>query len=161
MNFATDVYENTSDALSGVIQKVLDDDEIAQPATLESVREEILSAVHTPTIPLNRFSDDQIQELRDEIDYLIEEFGNDALAVGFLRPRASQALTVLIEAGIDKLGEPSLAQLFDELESGLLANLIAKGELEDDETQTVIAELQALIDRHGPEALAEEFITAL
>ena len=26
MNFATDVYENTSDALSGVIQKVLDDD---------------------------------------------------------------------------------------------------------------------------------------
>jgi len=161
MNFATDVYENTSDALSGVIQKVLDDDEIAQPATLESVREEILSAVHTPTIPLNRFSDDQMQELRDEIDYLIEEFGNDALAVGFLRPRASQALTVLIEAGIDKLGEPSLAQLFDELESGLLANLIAKGELEDDETQTVIAELQALIDRHGPEAIAEEFITAL
>jgi hypothetical protein len=125
------------------------------------VREEILSAVHTPTIPLNRFSDDQMQELRDEIDYLIEEFGNDALAVGFLRPRASQALTVLIEAGIDKLGEPSLAQLFDELESGLLANLIAKGELEDDETQTVIAELQTLIDRHGPEAIAEEFITAL
>lgn len=161
MNFATDVYENTSDALSGVIQKVLDDDEIAQPATLESVREEILSAVHTPTIPLNRFSDDQMQELRDEIDYLIEEFGDDALAVGFLRPRASQALTVLIEAGIDKLGEPSLAQLFDELESGLLANLIAKGELEDDETQTVIAELQALIDRHGPEAIAEDFITAL
>jgi hypothetical protein len=68
---------------------------------------------------------------------------------------------VLIEAGIDKLGEPSLAQLFDELESGLLANLIAKGELEDDETQTVIAELQTLIDRHGPEAIAEEFITAL
>ena len=161
MNFATDVYENTSEALSTVIQKVLDDEEIAQPATLASVREEVLTAVQTATIPLNRFSDDQLQELRDEIDYLIDEYGNDALAVRFLKPRASQALTQLIEAGIDKLGEPSLQQLFDELETGLLASMIGKGELDDDEAQTVIAELKALIDKHGPDAIAEEFVQYL
>jgi hypothetical protein len=161
MTFATDVYENTSEALSAVIEKVLDDDEIAQPATLISVREEILKGVKTTTIPLNRFSDDQLQELRDEIDYLIDEYGEDALAVRFLKPLASQALTQLIEAGIDKLGEPTLAQLFNELESGLLANLIAKGEVDDDEAQTVIAELQALIDKHGDDAIAEEFMRYL
>ena len=161
MNFATDVFENTSEALSTVIQKVLDDEEIAQPATLASVREEVLTAVQTATIPLNRFSDDQLQELRDEIDYLIDEYGNDALAVRFLKPRASQALTLLIEAGIDKLGEPSLQQLFDELENGLLANMIGKGELDDDEAQTVIAELKALIDKHGTDAIAEEFVQYL
>lgn len=158
MTLATDVYENTSVALSAVIEKVLNDEEIAQPASLASVREEVLKGVKTVTIPLNRFSDDQMQELRDEIDYLIEEYGKDAAAVRFLKPRASQALTQLIDAGIDKLGEPSLAQLFDELENGLLANLIGKGELDDDEAQTVTAELQALIDKYGPEAIAEEFV---
>ncbi len=158
MTMATDVYENTSDALSAVIEKVLDDEEIAQPASLAAVREEVLKGVETATIPLNRFSDDQLQELRDEIDYLIDEFGVDDLAVRFLKPRASQALTQLIDAGINKLGEPSLAQLFDELESGLLASLIGKGEIDDDEAQTVTAELQALIDKHGPDAIAEEFV---
>ena len=161
MTMATDVYENTSEALSTVIEHVLDDDEIAQPATLASVREEILKDIKTTTIPLNRFSDDQVQELRDEIDYLIDEYGEDAFAERFLKPRASQALTLLIEAGIDKLGEPTLAQLFAELESGLLANLIGKGELDDDEAQTVTAELQALIEKHGTDAIAEEFVRYL
>lgn len=161
MTLATDVYENTSEALSAVIEKVLDDEEIAQPAELASVREEVLKGIKTVTIPLNRFADDQLQELRDEIDYLIDEYGKDALAVRFLKPRASQALTELIEAGIDKQGELTLAQLFDELESGLLANLIGKGDLDDDEAQTVTAELQALIDKHGPDAIAEEFVRYL
>jgi hypothetical protein len=161
MTLATDVNESTSEALSAVIEKVLNDEEIAQPATLDSVREEVLKGVKTVTIPLNRFSDDQLQELRDEIDYLIEEYGKDAAAVRFLKLRASLALTQLIDAGIDKLGEPSLAQLFDELENGLLANLIAKGELDDDEAQTVTAELQALIEKHGPDAIAEEFVRYL
>ena len=62
------------------------------------------------------------------------------------------------DAGIDKLGEPTLSQLFNELEHGLLAKLIAEGELDDDEAQTVTAELQALIEKHGPDAIAEDFV---
>ena len=158
MTLATDIYENTSEALSSVIQTVLDDEEIAQPATLASVREEILKDVKTITIPLNSFSDDQLQELRDEVDALIEDYGDDALAVRFFKPLASQSLTQLIEAGMDKLGEPTLGQLFNELEHGLLASLIGAGELDDDEAQTITAELQALIDKHGPDAIAEEFM---
>lgn len=161
MTFATDVYENTSEALSAVIEKVLDDEEIAQPATLAMVREEVLKGVETVSLPLNRFSDDPVQELRDEIEFLIEEYGLDALALRFLKPRASQALTQLIEAAMDERGEPTLGQLFEELESGLLANQIAKGEIDDDEAQTVIAELQALIDKHGADAIAEEFVRYL
>ncbi len=161
MTLATDVYENTSEALSAVIEKVLDDEEVAQPATLAMVREEVLKSVDTVSLPLNRYSDDSTQELRDEIEYLIEEYGQDALALRFLKPRASQALTQLIEAGMDKRGEITLGQLFDELESGLLANLIAKGELDDDEAQTVTAELQAMIDKHGADAVAEEYVRYL
>ena len=158
MTLATDVYENTSEDLSTVIQKVLGDEEIAQPATLASVREEVLKDVKTITIPLNTFATERLQELRNEVEALIEEYGNDALAVRFFKPRASQALTQLIDYGMDKLGEPSLSQLFNELEHGLLAKLIAEGELDDDEAQTVTAELQALIEKHGPDAIAEEFV---
>jgi len=161
MTFAIDVYEQTSEALSAVIQGVLNNDAIDQPATLASVREKILKGVKTKTIPLNRFSDDQLQELRDEIDYLIEEYGEDGLAVHFLKPRASQALTQLIDECIGHMAEPSLGQLFDELENGLLASQIGKGEIDDDEAQTVIAELQALIDKHGPDEKAEDFVQYL
>lgn len=160
MTISEDVYENTSVELSGVIAGVLDDEEIVQPATLDSVREALLSEVSTPTIPLNSFSPLQWQALRDEVDALIDEYGGDALAVRFLRPWASESLQRLIEAGLDEMGEPTLEMLLQAAESGLLANLVGRGELDDDEAQTVIAELKELIDRHGPDALAETLLSA-
>jgi hypothetical protein len=141
-----------------VIAAVLEDENVAQPATLESVREAILAEVKTITIPLNRFSSDQWQQLREEIDALIDEYGVDALAVRFLRPWASEPLRRLIEAGLDELGELTLTGLFEASEKGLLANLIGKGEIDDDEAQSILAELTHLIDRHGPNALDEDFL---
>jgi hypothetical protein len=158
MSIPEHVFENTSNELSAVIATVLDDDDLAQPATLADVREAILAEVKTISIPLNRFSSDEWQQLRDEIDGLIEEFAADALAVRFLKPWASEPLGRLIEAGLDELGEPTLGGLFDAAERGLLANLIGQGEIDDDEAQTVIAELSNLINRHGPDALAEDFL---
>jgi len=152
------VHENTSEALSKVIAAVMDDEEIAQPATLADVREAVLAKVETVTIPLNRFSSDDWQQLHDEIDALAEEFGDDALAVRFLRPWASEPLRRLIEAGLDEFGEPTLGGLFEAAERGLLAGLIGQGEIDDDEAQTVLAELQSLIDSHGADAMAEEFM---
>ena len=153
-----DVFENTSDELSAVIAGVLDDDAVAQPATLASVREAVLAEVKTVTIPLNRFSSDDWQAVGVEIDALIEEYGEDALAVRFLKPWASEPLQRLIEAGMDGEGIPSLGGLFEAAERGLLASLIGQGEIDDDESQTVIAELKNLIDRHGEDALAEGFL---
>lgn len=160
MSIPEDVSYNTSDALSAVIASVLDDEDIEQPATLRNVQDAILAEVKTVTIPLNRFSSEQWQELRDEIEGLIEEFGDDTPAVEFLKPWASEPLQRLIEAGLDEFGEPTLGVLFEAAEQGLLARLIGHGEIDDDEAQTIIAELQNLIDRHGADALAEEFLGA-
>lgn len=158
MTIPEDVFQNTSDGLSALIADLLDDDDLAQPATLASVREAVLEGVQTITVPLNRFSSDRSQELRDEIDALIDEYGADALAVRFMRPWVSEDLGRLIEAGLDELGTPSLREIFDAAERGLLAHLIGQGEIEDDEAQTVIAELKNLIERQGEEALAEDFL---
>ena len=92
------------------------------------------------------------------MDNLIEEFGADALAVRFFKPWADAALQRLIEATRDTVGEVTLGDVLEATQSGLLANLIAEGEIADDETQTVIAELQALISQHGNDVLAEDFI---
>ena len=161
MSIPEDVFENTSDEMSAVIASVLDDDDLDQPATLASVREAILARVKTVTIPLNRFSSDEWQALHDEIDALIEEYDADALAVRFLRPWASEPLQRLIEAGLDELGDPTLGSLYETVQGGLLAHLIGQGEVDDDEAQTVVAELQNLIGRHGHDALAEDFLGAL
>ena len=67
MSIAEDVFENTSDEMSVVIASVLDDEGVAQPATLEDVREAILAEVKTATLPLNSFSPDERQQLREEI----------------------------------------------------------------------------------------------
>ncbi len=158
MSIPEDVFQNTSDGLSALIAEVIDDEELAQPATLASVREAILAEVKTVTVPLNRFSSDQSQELRDEIDALIDEYGADALAIRFMRPWVSDRLGRLIEAGLEQLSTPSLNEIFDAAERGLLAHLIGQGEIEDDEAQTVIAELGNLIERHGTDALAEDFL---
>ena len=160
MTIPEHVYDNTSEELSQVMAALLDDEEIAQPATLADVREAVLARVKTVTVPLNRFSSDDWQQLHDEIDALIEEYGEDALAVRFVRAWASEPLQRLIEAGLDEYGEPTLGVMFEAAERGLLSRLIGQGEIDDDEAQTLIAELQALIDRHGPDALAEGFLGA-
>lgn len=160
MPIPEDVFENTSDELSAVIEGVLNDDRVDQPATLAAVQHAVLAQAKTVTAALNRFSSDQWQQLCDEVEALIDEYGDDALAVRFLKPWASEPLQRLIEAGLDEIGEPTLETLFEAAERGLLAHLIGQGEIDDDEAQTVVAELAGLIDRHGPDALAEEFLGA-
>ena len=54
----------------------------------------------------------------------------------------------------------SLITLLEAAEAGLLANLIGRGELDDDEAQTILGELQDLIRRHGEDALAEDFLAS-
>jgi len=42
--------------------------------------------------------------------------------------------------------------------AGLAAHLIGEGMLEEDEDDNLLTEIDALIERYGPGALAEEFI---
>ena len=158
MTIPGDVFENLSEELSNVISTVLDDEAVRQPATLASVRKAVLAGIKPASTALNRFSSDQAQQMREEIDALIDEFGDGALAVRFFRPWASEPLLRLIDAQRDEIGEITLGDALAAAQRGLLANLIAAGEIADDEAQTVIGELQALISQHGADVLAEDFV---
>ena len=89
---------------------------------------------------------------------LIERYGDDALAVRFLRPRASEDLSTVIQAamdGADPDQPPSLASVRDAMLGGLVAQLVGHGQLDSDDEQTLFEEVDALVDKHGEDALAE------
>jgi hypothetical protein len=97
----------------------------------------------------------------DELDVLIEEFGASALAVDFVQASASEQLSRVIEAMVNdenRENPPTLSAVRDALMTGLGARLVGDGVLEDDEDDTLMSEIEALIEHFGADAPAEELL---
>ncbi|MEK7792319.1 MAG: hypothetical protein AAB306_04155 [Pseudomonadota bacterium] len=97
----------------------------------------------------------------DELSALIEEFGETALAVDFVQETASEPLSRIIDFVMndkDRENPPRLETVKEAIISGLSASLVGAGVLEEDEDDDLLAEIDMLINRHGPDALAEEFL---
>ena len=163
MTIPADVHETVSRELSGVIEAVSDNHEAqAQPPpTLESVRMAMTGGLLDRLVAESRIRSDAEVALFSEVDVLIERYGEDALAVRFLRPRASEDLSTVIQAAMDDADldqPPSLSSVRDAMQGGLVAQLVGHGQLDSDDEQTLFEEIDALIDKHGEEALAEELL---
>jgi hypothetical protein len=163
MTIPVDIQETVSRELSTVIEAVIDNYEAQGhgPATLASVRGAMTGGF------LERLKADGRIQLQDEasllseVDTLIERAGDDAFAVNFTRPRASEELSMVIEALLNSVDDdypPTLAGVRDAMQEGFLANLVGHGQLDGDDEQSLFDEIDALIDRHGVAALAEEFL---
>ena len=96
-----------------------------------------------------------------EIDDLIGEFGGEAPAIDFITVKASEQLSRMIEFVIEASPpehEPTLGMLHDAMVDGLIARLAGDGNIDPDQDQTLVAEVEALIERHGRDAIAEGFM---
>jgi hypothetical protein len=157
-----DVANRVSPELSALIETLINDTELEQPITLASVHTFVtglLSTAFTETEKLHHF--DINESLLDELDALIEEFDETALAIDFVQDIASEALSRVIETIMNDENQPApptLETVRDAITSGLSASLIGTGTLEEDEDDTLLAEIEALIDSYGADALAEEFL---
>ncbi len=157
-----DVANRVSPELSALIETLINDTELEQPITLASVRAFVtglLSTAYTEAEKLHHF--DINESLLDELDALIEEFDEIASAIDFVQDIASEALSRVIETIMNddnQLAPPTLETVRDAITSGLSASLIGTGTLEEDEDDTLLAEIEALIDSYGADALAEEFL---
>jgi hypothetical protein len=157
-----DVASRVSPRLSSLIEGRVNDPDAEQPVTLGAVRTflaSLLSPEFRETERLHHF--DLGDSILDELDALIEEFGGNALAVDFAQHGASEALSRVIEAVMSddsRDNPPTLATIREAIVSGLPASLVGEGVLEDDESETVLAEVDGLIERFGDEALAEGFL---
>jgi hypothetical protein len=157
-----DIASRVSPELSGFIQDILEHLDNAEPVTLSAVRafiardlpEQIAEVEH-----LHRF--DNAESLNDELDALIEGFGESAAAEDFVIAYAGEALSRAIEvvANDENRENPAtLGTVRDALNSGLAARLVGDGGLDDDEAEMLMPELDNLIDRFGADAVAEEFL---
>jgi hypothetical protein len=155
-----DVDSRVSPRLSALLSSRVNNPECEQPVTLMAVRRflaDLLPADFREAEQIHHF--DVSESLLDEMDALIEEYGQGALAVDFVQAYASEALSRVIEAMLDDENHenpPTLGELRAALLDGLGARLVGEGVMDDDEDDTLLAEVDALIEHHGANAVAEE-----
>jgi hypothetical protein len=83
------------------------------------------------------------------------------LAVDFVQANASEQLSRVIEALVNdenRENPPTLGAVRDAIVAGLGTRLVGEGVLEDDEDDTLLSEIDALIEQFGADSLAEELL---
>jgi len=81
--------------------------------------------------------------------------------VDFIQTSASEPLSRAIETVVNdenRENPPTLAAVRNAILSGLGARLVGDGVLEDDEGETLLSEIEALIEQFGTDTLAEDFL---
>lgn len=157
-----DVSTRVSPNLSTLIANRLNQAEPGQDITLTVIRDfvtGVLTEAFAETEQLHRF--DINESLLDELNALMDEFGETALAIDFVQESASEPLSRVIDAvinGRDRGNPPTLEVVREAMISGLTASLVGEGVLDEDEDDDLLAEIDSLIDRHGADALAETYI---
>lgn len=157
-----DAATNVSPELSSLIEIRANDPDADQPVTLASIRLFLareLPAETRETEHMHHF--DMSDSLTDELDALIDQFGEEAEAADFVRTKASEPLSRLIEAVLDddnRENPPTLDAVREAILAGLPNRLVGEGVLEDDEDDNLLSEVESLIDCFGADALAEDFL---
>jgi hypothetical protein len=143
------------------MEQLAADPDREEPPTLANVRSALRHSAHAPERLDERLHPRTSATALDELDRLIEEFGPEALAIDFIAVKASEPLSRVIEAVLGDARvrrRATLGMVRDEMIGGLTARLVGDGVIEPDEDQTLLEEIDGLIERHGPDTLAEEFI---
>jgi hypothetical protein len=157
-----DISSRVSPELSGLIETILNQLETDEPLTLASVRsfiEDDFPSELDESEHLHHF--DSVESLVDELDGLIEQFGESASAVDFVYAYASEQLSRVIEEVVSdesRDNPPTLATIKEAMESGRTGSMVGEGALDEDEDDVLMPELESLISRFGPDALAEDFL---
>lgn len=163
MSNPIDVHERVSPELSTLVRWVMDSHESQgeAPATLASAKQALRDGLGERLVAAEPLQQDCELALHQELDVLIERYGPDALAVRFLRPRAGEELSTVIEAAMaarDWDEPPTLGLVRRAMHAGLLAELVARGEIDCDVEQNLLEEMEGLVRQHGEDALAEELL---
>lgn len=160
MKASIDVATRVSAELSSFIEHFLEHIEHDDVVTLAQVRSAVRQHMSGRALH-DRLRHPQVQSsMLDETDALIDDFGPDAPAVDFVRSKASEPLSRIIEylTSFPARRRPTLGTVRDAMTSGLIAELVGDGVIEPDEDQTLISEIDALVDEYGEDVLAEDFV---
>ena len=160
MPIPVNVDSRVSEELSEVIEAMVGNPEFAEPVTLGLLRDKLKEALAAQ----DREADLKLgseSSLYVEAEALAAEHGEDALASDFIAVKASESLSELIEAVLDRGEEdvaPTLGDVREAITQGLAAQLAGEGLIDPDEDQSLLAEIDALIERHGADMPAEDVL---
>lgn len=157
-----DIASRVSPELTGLIETLINQLETDEPITLGNIHTFIMNEMPTEMGEAEEMHHFDVEEsVIDELDELIEGFGESAAAVDFVSAFASEQLSRVIEEVMNdenRENPPTLTTIKDAILAGLPARLIGEGVMEDDEDEQLLPEIDSLIDRFGPDALAEEYL---
>jgi|ERR1035437_118738 hypothetical protein len=157
-----DIASRVSPELTSLIETIINQLDTDEPVTLASIRSFItneLPAEINETEQMHHF--DTGESLIDELDALIEEFGESAAAVDFIYAFASEQLSRVIEEVVsdENRENPATLEVVKEaIVNGLAGRLVGEGILDEDEDDVLMPEIENLIDRFGADATAEDFL---
>jgi len=160
MPIPVSVDSRVSEELSEVMDAMIGNPECPEPVTLGFVRDKLkeVIAAQGREVDLKPGSEGSLYA---EAAALAEEFGEDTLAEAFVVAKAGESLSELIEAVLDRAEEdvvPTLEDVREAIVQGLAAQLVGEGIIDADEDQPLLAEVDALIERYGADALAEDVL---
>ena len=161
MKLPIDVATRVSQELGAVIEAMVDNPEREEPPTLDEVRQVVSAMADDADRRDEAMHPQERASVLREIDDLVDEFGGEALAVDFLAVKASEELSRIIEVAMENplvRHEPTLGAVRDAMANGLMARLVGDGTIEPDQDQTLLAEIDGLVERHGSDAVAEDFV---
>ncbi len=148
------VASRVSPHLSALLNSRINNPECEQPVTLMAVRcflGDLLPADFNEAERMHHF--DVSESLLDELDAHIEAFGAAAASTAPL----SRAIESVVNDE-NRENPPTLATVRDALLAGLGARLVGDGALEDDEDDTLLPEIESLIERFGADMSAEKVL---
>ncbi|MFO1314332.1 MAG: hypothetical protein U1F58_01920 [Burkholderiales bacterium] len=161
MKPSIDVAGMVSPELSAAIEAIVNDPDRDEPPTLADAMV-LIRRRGNGMLARDEGMHPQLHEsLVAEIDALVEEFGGEAPAIDFVAAKASESLSRIIEVAMENplvRHEPTLGGVRDAMVGGLTARLAGDGTIEPDEQQSLLAEIDALIEHYGTDAVAEEFV---
>ncbi len=157
-----DIASRVSPELSSLIDSLINQLDTSEPITLAIVRSFIAQELPEEideTEHMHHF--DNSESLIDELDALIEEFGESAAAIDFVYAFASEPLSRVIEEVMDDENQqnpPTLEVIKEAIDNGLASRLVGEGVLEEEDDDMLLPEIENLIDRFGADAPAEDFL---
>jgi len=155
-----DIASSVSEELSQILEAAVNDPDADEAPTLGSVRWIVSRTADREQLEADRLHFDQNRSFIEEIDDLIEQFGDDAPAIDFITVKASESLTRIISALMDTGAStpPTLGMVRDAMLHGLVARLVGDGIIDPDEDETLQEEIETLISRYGQDTVAENFL---
>lgn len=153
-----DIASRVSPELSSLIESLIDYLDTSDPITLSLIRQ-FITQEFNETEQMHHF--DVSESLIDELDALIDEFGESAAAMDFVYAFASEPLSRVIEEVVNdenRENPATLEAVKEAIDAGLASRLVGEGVLEEDEDDVLLPEIENLIDRFGADAPAEDFL---